>query len=90
MSLPDFQLGVRGEEALVVCWAALGFFAYSLWGVSRGVWGWGDLGVNERGRRLVCELEFVSYVYFKADDGYIPVVILRCGEMQSEVVKMSR
>lgn len=52
MSLPDFQLGVRGEEALVVCWAALGFFAYSLGvlvcesgdgeivGVTNGVEGW--------------------------------------------------
>lgn len=89
MSIPDFQLGVRGEEALVVCWAALGFFAYSLWGVSLGVSGWGGRGGDERGRRLVCELGFVSDVYFKAGDGYIPVVILRCGEMQSKVVKIS-
>lgn len=34
MSLPDFELSMRGEEALVVCWAALGFFAYSLGRVS--------------------------------------------------------
>lgn len=77
--IPDFQLGVRGKEALVVCWAALGFFAYSLGSVSWRVWGWGDRGGDERGRRLVCELGSVSDAYHKTDGAYIPVVILRCG-----------
>lgn len=77
--IPDFELGVRGEEALVVCWAALGFFAYSLWGVSRGAWVWGGRGVDKRDRKLVCELVFVSAVYSKIGCAYIPVVILRCG-----------
>jgi hypothetical protein len=45
--MPDFQLGVRGEEALVVCWAALGFFAYSLWGL---VWEFGDGEIVGGGR----------------------------------------
>ena len=45
--VPNFQLGVRWEKALVVRWSALGFFAYSLWG---SVWEFGDGKIVGGGR----------------------------------------
>lgn len=83
---------MRGEEALVICWAALGFFAYSLLGGL--VWEFGDGEIVEGWTNGIegwsVSWGSVSDLYYKTGDGYIPVVILRCGQMQCEVVKMSR